>query len=153
MSMMKDFRTFVMRGNVVDMAVGIVIGTAFGAIIKSLVGDVIMPPVGMAVGNENFANLFVVLKDGTKAAPPYATLAQAHAAGAVTLNYGTFVNTIITFIIIAIAMFMVIKFMMNMQNKLNKPAPAEAPTTKECPKCFSTINIKATRCPSCTSDL
>lgn len=101
----------------------------------------------------NFSNLFVVLKDGIKAAPPYATLAQAHAAGAVTLNYGTFVNTIITFIIIAIAMFILIKFVMNVQNKLDKPAPAAAPTTKECPQCCSTINVSAKRCPNCTSDL
>lgn len=152
MSVLKDFRTFVMRGNVIDMAVGIVIGTAFGAIVKSLVDDVIMPPVGLALGNVDFSNFFVVLKDGAKVAPPYGTLAQAHAAGAVTLSYGAFINTIITFIIIAIAMFLVIKVMMGAENRLKKPAVA-APTTKECPHCFSTINIKATRCPNCTSDL
>lgn len=152
MSMLKDFRAFVMRGNVIDMAVGIVIGTAFGAIVKSLVDDVIMPPVGLALGNVDFSNFFVVLKDGAKAAPPYDTLAQAQAAGAVTLSYGAFINTIITFIIIAIAMFLVIKVMMGAENKLKKPVVA-APTTKECPHCFSTINVKATRCPNCTSDL
>lgn len=152
MSMLKDFQAFVMRGNVVDMAVGIVIGAAFGAIVKSLVDDVIMPPVGLALGNVDFSNLFVVLKDGAKAAPPYASIAQAHAAGAITLNYGLFVNTIITFIIIAIAMFILIKMMMSAQNKLHKPAVA-APTTKECPQCCSTININAKRCPNCTSNL
>lgn len=152
MSMLKDFQAFVMRGNVVDMAVGIVIGAAFGAIVKSLVDDVVMPPIGLALGNVDFSNLFVVLKEGAKQAGPYATIVQAHAAGAVTLNYGLFINTIITFIIIAIAMFIVIKLMVGMQNKLHKPAAA-APTTKECPQCFSTINIKATRCPNCTSDI
>ncbi|HKS94132.1 MAG TPA: large conductance mechanosensitive channel protein MscL [Gammaproteobacteria bacterium] len=152
MSILKDFQAFVMRGNVVDMAVGIVIGAAFGAIVKSLVDDVIMPPVGLALGNVDFSNLFVVLKDGAKSAAPYATIAQAHAAGAVTLNYGQFINTVITFIIIAIAMFIVIKVMMGTQNRLLKPAAA-APTTKECPQCCSTINIKAKRCPNCTSEL
>lgn len=152
MSMLKDFQAFVMRGNVVDMAVGIVIGAAFGAIVKSLVDDVIMPPVGLALGNVDFSNLFMVLKDGAKSAAPYTTIAQAHAAGAVTLNYGQFINTIITFIIIAIAMFIVIKAMMGAQNRLLKPAAA-APTTKECPQCCSTINIKAKRCPNCTSSL
>lgn len=152
MSILKDFQAFVMRGNVVDMAVGIVIGAAFGAIVKSLVDDVIMPPVGLALGNVDFSNLFVVLKDGAKSAAPYATIAQAHAAGAVTLNYGQFINTVITFIIIAIAMFIVIKVMMGTQSRLLKPAAA-APTTKECPQCCSTINIKAKRCPNCTSEL
>lgn len=152
MSMLKDFQAFVMRGNVVDMAVGIVIGAAFGAIVKSLVDDVIMPPIGLALGNVDFSNLFVVLKEGAKQAGPYATIAQAHAAGAVTLNYGMFINTIITFIIIAIAMFIVIKVLMGAQNKLHKPAAA-APTTKECPQCCSTININAKRCPNCTSTL
>lgn len=152
MSMLKDFQAFVMRGNVVDMAVGIVIGAAFGAIVKSLVDDVIMPPIGLALGNVDFSNLFVVLKEGTKAAGPYGTIAQAHAAGAVTLNYGLFINTIITFIIVAIAMFIVIKAMMGAQNRLHKPVAA-APTTKECPQCFSTISIKAKRCPNCTSNI
>ena len=152
MSMLKDFQAFVMRGNVVDMAVGIVIGAAFGAIAKSLVDDVIMPPIGLALGNVDFSNLFVVLKEGAKQAGPYATISQAHAAGAVTLNYGLFINTIITFIVIALAMFIVIKVMVGMQSRLRKPATA-APTTKECPHCFSVINDKATRCPNCTSNL
>ncbi|MGH7751155.1 MAG: large-conductance mechanosensitive channel protein MscL, partial [Candidatus Dormibacteria bacterium] len=137
--MLKDFQAFVMRGNVVDMAVGIIIGAAFGAIVKSLVDDVIMPPIGLLLGNVDFSNLFVVLKDGAKAAPPYGTIAQAHAAGAVTLNYGLFINTVITFIIIAIAVFILIRAMMNVQNRLQKPVSA-APTTKDCPQCCSTIN-------------
>jgi large conductance mechanosensitive channel len=152
MSVLKDFQAFVMRGNVVDMAVGIIIGAAFGAIVKSLVDDVIMPPIGLALGNVDFSNLFVVLKDGAKGAPPYDTIAQAHAAGAVTLNYGLFINTIISFIIIAIAVFMLIRFMARLEQTMKKPATATA-TTKECPQCCSSININAKRCPNCTSNL
>ncbi|MFI4921262.1 MAG: large-conductance mechanosensitive channel protein MscL [Gammaproteobacteria bacterium] len=151
--MLKEFREFAMRGNVVDMAVGIIIGAAFGAIVKSLVDDVIMPPIGMLLGNVDFSNLFVVLKEGGKGAGPYATIAEAHVAGAVTLNYGLFINTLISFIIIAFSVFMLIRTMNRVQQKLDKPSKDMAPTVKECPYCFSTINIKATRCPSCTSDL
>ncbi len=152
MSVLKDFQAFVMRGNVVDMAVGIIIGAAFGAIVKSLVDDMLMPPIGLALGNVDFSNLFVVLKDGAKRAPPYDSIAQAHAAGAVTVNYGLFINTLISFIIIAIAVFMLIRFMARLQHTLEKPV-ISAPVTKECPYCFSTVNIKATRCPSCTAEL
>ncbi|HVC28615.1 MAG TPA: large conductance mechanosensitive channel protein MscL [Gammaproteobacteria bacterium] len=152
MSVMKDFQSFVMRGNVVDMAVGIIIGAAFGGIVKSLVDDVIMPPIGVALGNVDFTNLFVVLKDGTKAMPPYETIAQAHAAGAVTLNYGLFINTIISFIIIAIAVFILIRFMARLQNAMHK-SETVALTTKECPQCCSNININAKRCPNCTSSV
>ncbi|MHB8405928.1 MAG: large-conductance mechanosensitive channel protein MscL [Gammaproteobacteria bacterium] len=152
MSVLKDFQGFVMRGNVVDMAVGIIIGAAFGAIVKSLVDDVIMPPIGLALGNVDFSNLFVVLKDGAKLPPPYASIAQAHAAGAVTLNYGLFINTVITFIIVAIAVFILIRAMMHLQNRLAKPVAA-VPTTKECPQCCSSININAKRCPNCTSNV
>lgn len=148
--MFKEFREFAMRGNVVDMAVGIIIGAAFGAIVKSLVDDVIMPPIGMLLGNVDFSNLFVVMKEGHKAAGPYATLAEAHAAGAVTLNYGLFINTIISFIIVAFSVFLLIRGMHRMQERLAAPTAA---TTKECPRCFSSINIKATRCPQCTSDV
>ena len=148
--MFKEFRQFAMRGNVVDMAVGIIIGAAFGAIVKSMVDDVIMPPIGLLLGNVDFSNLFVVLKDGHKLAGPYATLAEAHAAGAVTLNYGLFVNTVISFVIVAFSVFLLIRSMHRMQQRLETPAAA---STKECPYCFSTINIKATRCPSCTSEL
>lgn len=150
MSMMKEFKEFAVKGNVVDMAVGIIIGAAFGTIIKSLVADVIMPPIGLALGNVDFANLFVVLKQGVPAGP-YATLADAQAAGAVSINYGTFVNTIISFIIIALAVFLLVRNVNKMKREAEEP-PAE-PTTKDCPFCFSTIPIKATRCGYCTSDL
>ncbi len=147
--MLKEFKEFAMRGNVVDMAVGIIIGAAFGTIVKSLVSDVIMPPIGLLLGNVDFTNLFVVLKEGATAGP-YAALAEAQAAGAVTLNFGVFINTIISFIIVAVALFLVIKSINQMKRK--EEAPAE-PTTKECPHCFTSIPIKATRCPHCTSQL
>jgi large conductance mechanosensitive channel len=147
--MLKDFKAFILRGNVVDMAVGIIIGAAFGAIITSLVRDVIMPPIGLALGNVDFTNLFAVLKP---AGATYASLADAQAAGAVTINYGVFLNTIIIFLIIALVVFfLIVRPIAKMTAK--KPAPAGPPTTKECPYCQSTINIKATRCPNCTSQL
>ncbi len=149
--MLKEFKEFAMRGNVVDMAVGIIIGAAFGTIVKSLVADVIMPPIGLALGNVDFANLFIVLKHGAEMAAPYASLADAQAAGAVTLNYGAFVNTVISFLIVAVAVFLLIKSINQLKRK--KEAPPPEPTTKECPHCFSTIPIKATRCPMCTSEL
>ena len=148
--MFKEFKEFIMRGNVVDMAVGIIMGAAFGTIIKSLVADVIMPPIGLLLGGVDFSNLFIVLKDGTMASP-YASLANAQAAGAVTINYGTFLNTVISFLIVSVAIFMMIKGLNNLHRQ--KEAPAEEPTTKECPFCFSTIAVKATRCPSCTSEI
>jgi large conductance mechanosensitive channel len=148
MSMFREFKDFAMRGNVVDMAVGIIIGAAFGTIIKSLVSDVIMPPIGLALGNVDFAQLFAVIKQGVPAGP-YAMLADAQAAGAVTVNYGVFINTIISFIIIAFAVFMLIRQM----NRMKREEPAPEPNTKECPYCLSTIPIKATRCGYCTSDL
>jgi len=149
--MIKEFKEFAIKGNVMDMAVGIVIGAAFSTIVKSLVSDVIMPPIGMALGNVDFSNLFVVLKDVAVSSAPYATLADAQAAGAVTLNYGLFINTIISFLIMAFALFMVIKNINRL--KREKPAPVTIPTAKECPQCFSTIHIKAVRCPNCTSTL
>ena len=148
--MFKEFKEFAMRGNVVDMAVGIIIGAAFGTIVKSLVADVIMPPIGLLLGNVDFSNLFIVLKHGT-APGPFATLADANAAGAVTLNYGMFINTIISFLIVAFAVFLLVRSMNKMKRKEEAPAPE--PTTKECPFCFSTVPIKAVRCPNCTSDL
>jgi len=150
--MLKEFKEFAMRGNVVDMAVGIVIGAAFGAIIKSLVADVIMPPIGLLLGGVDFSNLFLVLKDAAGGAGAYASLADAQAAGAVTINYGAFINTIISFIIIAFAIFMLIKGM-NSAKKKEEPAPAAAPTTKKCDKCLSEIPLAATRCAFCTTDL
>ena len=149
--MLKEFKEFAMRGNVVDMAVGIVIGAAFGSIVKSFVDDVLMPPIGLLLGNVDFSNLFITLKDGAKAAGPYASLAAAKAAGAVTLNLGLFVNTVISFLIIAFAVFMVIKGINRM--KREPVAPPAEPTTRDCPFCLSTIPLKATRCPHCTSEL
>ena len=149
--MFKEFKEFAMRGNVIDMAVGIVIGAAFGTIVKSLVSDIIMPPIGLLLGKVDFANLFAVLKQGETVAGPYVSLADAQAAGAVTINYGVFINTLISFIVIAFAIFMVIRAMNNLKKKEEAP-PAE-PTTKDCPYCLTSIPIKATRCPNCTSQL
>jgi len=145
--MLKEFKEFAMRGNVVDMAVGIIIGAAFGTIIASLVSEVLMPPIGLLLGNVDFSNLFLVLKEG-KTAGPYATVAAAKAAGAVTLNYGLFVNTVVNFLIVAFAIFFLIRGM----NALKKKEAVQ-PTTKECPHCLSTIPVKATRCGHCTSEL
>jgi large conductance mechanosensitive channel len=148
--MIKEFKEFAMRGNVVDMAVGIIIGAAFGTIVKSVVADIIMPPIGLLLGNVDFSNLFLLLKSGTTAGP-YLSLAAAQEAGAVTLNYGAFVNTVISFLIVAFSVFMLIKGINNLKRKEEAPAPE--PTTKDCPKCFTSISIKATRCPNCTSEL
>lgn len=152
MGMMKEFKEFAVKGNVIDMAVGIIIGAAFGTIVKSLVSDVIMPPIGLLLGNVDFSNLFIVLKEGVQAAAPYASLADAQAAGAVTLNYGLFINTVISFLIVAFAIFIVIKNINRLKREQPAPAPAE-PTTKDCPYCASTIPIKARKCPNCTSEL
>ena len=149
--MLKDFKAFIMKGNVVDMAVGIIIGIAFGLVINSIVKDIIMPPIGLALGNVDFQNLYVVLKEGTTTGP-YASQAAAAAAGAVTINYGIFINTIINFLIIAAVLFFFIVRPIAKMNAKKAPAPA-APTTKECPYCFSNIPIKATRCPNCTSEV
>jgi large conductance mechanosensitive channel len=145
--MWSDFKAFIMRGNVLDLAVAVVIGAAFGVVVKSLVDDVIMPPVGLALGHVDFSNLYVLLKDGVKSAPPYASLADAKSAGAVTLNYGMFVNNIITFLIIALAIFIVVRA----ANKVYKPAVKV--TTRPCPYCAMDIPLAATRCPNCTSEL
>jgi large conductance mechanosensitive channel len=145
--MWKEFKEFAMRGNVVDMAVGIIIGVAFGAIVQSVVNDVIMPPIGLLLGSVDFSSLFIVLKEGATAGP-YASLAAAQEAGAVTMNIGVFINTVINFLIVAFAVFFLVRSM----NKLQRQKEEE-PTTKECPYCFSTISIKATRCAQCTSEL
>lgn len=147
--MFKEFREFVMRGNVIDMAVGIIIGAAFGSIVNSLVADVIMPPVGLLLGNVDFANLFTVLKEG-KAAGPYASLADAKTAGAVTLNYGIFINTIISFLIVALAVFLLVRSVNKLRRQQAAPA---APAVKECPFCLSAVPVKAVRCAHCTSEL
>ena len=151
--MIKDFKAFIMRGNVVDLAVGIVIGVAFGAIVSSFVKDVIMPPIGLALGNVDFNNLFVILKQGTEAGP-YPSLAAAQEAGAVSINYGVFINTIVNFIILAaVVFFFVVRPIAKMHARQKAAEAAPAPSTKECPYCFTSISIKATRCPNCTSEL
>ncbi len=148
--MLKEFREFAMKGNMIDMAVGIVIGAAFGAIITSLVADVIMPPIGVLLGHVDFANLFIVLKEG-KVPGPYVSPAAAKAAGAVTLNYGAFINTIISFLIIAFSVFILVKNVNRLRKE--KEQPAAEPTTRECPFCLSVIPIKAVKCGHCTSQL
>jgi large conductance mechanosensitive channel len=148
--MLKEFKEFAMRGNVVDMAVGIIIGAAFGTIITSLVSEVLMPPIGLLLGNVDFSNLFLVLKEG-KTAGPYATVAAAKGAGAVTLNYGLFANTVVNFLIVAFAIFFLIRAMNSLKKK--EEAPAAAPATKDCPHCLSAVPVKATRCGHCTSEL
>lgn len=148
--MLREFKEFAMRGNVLDLAIGIIIGAAFSTIVKSLVDDVIMPPIGLLLGNVDFSNLFLVLKSGEPAGP-YASLAAAKAAGAVSINYGAFVTTIINFLIVAFAVFLLVRGV----NKLRRQEDASpaAPTTKACPYCLSTIPIHATRCAHCTSEL
>jgi len=143
--MLKEFKEFAMKGNVLDMAVGIIIGAAFGKIISSLVADVLMPPIGLLLGGVNFANLFINLSSGA-----YATIEAAKAAGAPTLNYGLFLQAVIDFLLVAFAIFMMVKWV----NRLRAPAPAPAaPATKECPLCTTPIPAKARRCPACTGDL
>jgi large conductance mechanosensitive channel len=145
--MFKEFKEFVSKGNVMDLAVGVIIGAAFGKIVASLVDDVVMPVVGLLLGKIDFSNLYINLSGGS-----YASLAEAKKAGAATLNYGLFINTAIDFLIIALVIFMMVKWV----NKLRRPAPAPAPaapTTKECPFCFSVVPVKAVRCPACTSEL
>lgn len=148
MAVLKEFREFASRGNMIDMAVGIIIGAAFGKIVSSLVADVIMPPIGMLLGKVDFANLFLTLKDGAIKTGPYETLADAQAAGAVTLNAGLFINTVVSFLIVAACVFALVK----MINKMRREA-APAPTTKPCPYCCSAIDLKAVRCPHCTSQI
>jgi large conductance mechanosensitive channel len=147
----KDFKEFILRGNVVDLAVAVIIGAAFGTIVTSLVNDIVMPPIGLLLGNVDFTDLFMVLKEGSKAAGPYATLADAQAAGAVTLNYGVFITRIVSFLVVAFAVFMMVRGLNRL--KRAEKEPAAAPVTKECPFCASTIPIKASRCPNCTSQL
>jgi large conductance mechanosensitive channel len=150
--MLQDFKAFITRGNVIDMAVGIIIGIAFGLVVNSFVKDIIMPPIGLALGDVDFINLFVVLKEGLVPGP-YASLADAQAAGAVTINYGTFVNTVVNLVIIAaVVFFLIVRPVARMQARKKAEEPAAA-TTKECPYCFTSIPIQASRCPNCTSEL
>lgn len=145
--MLKEFKEFAIRGNVIDLAIGIIIGGAFGKIVDSLVKDIIMPPVGMVMGKVDFASLFINLSDDTR----YATLAEARKAGAATLNYGTFISTIVDFTIMAFVVFLMVKQI----NRLKQEAPPapQVPDTRDCPFCRSTIPLLATRCPQCTSQL
>lgn len=149
--MLKDFRDFIMRGNVLDMAVGIIIGAAFGTIVSSIVKDIIMPPVGLVLGNVDFANLFAVLKQGTTPGP-YASLADAQAAGAVTINYGLFINTIVSFLIVAAVLFFLIRAFVHARSRLETKKEV-APTTRECPYCLSQVPLKAKKCAFCASEL
>jgi len=151
MSVLKEFREFAVKGNVVDMAVGIIIGAAFGTIARSLVDDVIMPPIGVLLGGVDFTNLFLVVKRGAEVAGPYTTLADAKAAGAATINYGVFINNVISFLITAAAVFILVRII-NRLRREEQVAP-QAPTDKACPFCATTIPIAATRCPHCTSQL
>lgn len=146
--MLKEFREFAIKGNMVDLAIGVIIGGAFGGVVTSLVNDVIMPPIGALLGGADFSNLFWVVKEGATAGP-YASVAAAAEAGAATLNYGMFINTVINFLIVAWAVFLVVKAM----NKMRRAEAEAEPTTKECPYCMSEIALAATRCPNCTSEL
>jgi large conductance mechanosensitive channel len=149
----QDFRAFMNRGNILDMAVGIAVGGAFTIVVQSFVKDIIMPPIGLAIGNVNFRNLFWVLKGG-KAPGPYPTAELAQKAGAVTLNYGTFVNDVISFFIIGLAVFLLVRYIRKIEKNFERQKAVEAaPTTKACPRCCSTIAVAATRCPNCTSEL
>ena len=145
--MIKDFKEFIMRGSMIDLAVGFVIGVAFAAVVNSLVKDIIMPPIGLLLGGVDFNNLYVVLKDGVTAAP-YASLDAAQKAGAVTINYGLFISSIITFIIVGFVLFLIVRVV----NRLRREKAVD-PDTQDCPYCFSAIPVKATRCPACTSEV
>ena len=142
--MLKEFKEFIVRGNMLDLAIGVIIGGAFGAIVSSLVNDILMPPIGLLLGRVDFSNLFVDLSG-----KGYETLQAAKDAGAATINYGLFINTVINFLIVALVIFLVVKQV----NRLRKPAAPAVPTTKDCPYCVTAIPIKATRCPNCTSQL
>ncbi|MBN1964339.1 MAG: large conductance mechanosensitive channel protein MscL [Anaerolineae bacterium] len=146
--MWNDFKQFIMRGNVLDLAVGVIIGGAFGAIVNSLVNDIIMPPIGLLLGNVDFSQIFIDLSGGG-----YETLAAAQEAGAATMNIGLFINTVITFLIVALAVFMMVSWFNRLTTMGKKEEAPADPTTKECPYCYSEINISATRCPNCTSQL
>jgi len=150
--MLKEFKEFALKGNVMDMAVGIILGVAFGAIVKSLVDDLLMPPLGLILGSADFSNLFFIVKEGATAGP-FATLADAQKAGAVTINYGLFVNAVVNFVIVAFAIFLVIRNLNKLRRVVEKPEAEAAATNKDCPYCLSSIPIKATRCPNCTSEL
>jgi len=147
--MLKEFKEFALKGNMMDMAIGIIIGGAFGTIIKSLVDDILMPPLGMLTGGIDFTNKFVVLREGAAAAAPYGTLAAAKEAGATVVSYGSFISNFISFLILAFAVFLMVKGM----NRLRNQSPPPPPATKECPRCLGNVPLKATRCQFCTSEI
>ncbi len=147
--MFDEFREFAVKGNVVDMTVGIMVGGAFGTVVKSVVDDLVMPPVSLLTGGLDFSNKFVVLREGASAASPYGTLAQAQAAGATVVAYGAFINAVVAFAIVAVALFLVVRWI----NRLRRPDTADAPSTKACTFCKEPIHLEARRCPRCTSDL
>jgi large conductance mechanosensitive channel len=158
MKVFGEFKKFALRGNVIDLAVGFTVGAAFTTIVKSLVNDIIMPPVGLLLRRTDFADLFVILQDGPQTSAPYATLADAKAAGAVTINYGVFLNDLVAFLLVALTMFGIVRLVNRVDQKMEeefgkeKPQPGN-PTEKKCPYCLSTIPFMATRCPACTSDV
>jgi large conductance mechanosensitive channel len=145
--MLAEFKKFAVRGNVIDLAIGVIIGGAFGAVVKSIVDDVLMPPIGLLTGGVDFGNKFVVLKEGARQAGPYASLEMASSAGATVLRYGAFLNTLVTFLIVAWVVFLLVRAINRLQ-----PPPAPA-ATKECPRCLTAVAERATRCPACTSDI
>lgn len=149
--MLKEFKEFAVKGNVIDMAVGIIIGAAFTSVVQSLVNDILMPPLGLLLGGVDFSEFFIILKEGSTR-PPYETLAAAREAGAVTLSYGVFFNALLSFLIVSFAVFMLIKYINKLKRPQQKPEPV-APTIKKCKYCFSDIPVEATRCPNCTSEL
>jgi len=149
--MLKEFKEFAMKGNMIDMAVGIIIGGAFGSVVNALVSQVMMPPLGLLIGGIDFSNLFILLRDGAKNPGPYASIADAHAAGAVTIGYGLFLNSLISFLIMAFAVFILVKAINTLRRE--KPAAPETASAKECPYCCTSVPLKATRCPACTSEL
>lgn len=156
-SIFNEFKAFALRGNVIDLAVGFTVGAAFSTIAKSLVNDIIMPPIGLLIGQAEMSDMFWLLKEGTESAAPYATLADAQAAGAVTVNYGLFINNILAFLVVSIAMFLIIRAINRLENAIEDELGIEEekaePITKKCPYCIATIPRRATRCPQCTSEL
>ncbi len=151
--MLSDFRKFILRGNLVELMIGFTVGAAFAVVAKSLVDDIVMPPIGLLLGGHDFSNLFVLLKDGPKAAPPYASLADAQAAGAVTWNFGRFVNNVITFLIVAASVYIVVKAVNRLEARVKSGEAPAPPDEKQCPFCLLTVPVKATRCAHCTSEL
>lgn len=151
--MWQDFKAFALKGNAVDMAIGIIIGAAFGTVVQSLVNDILMPPAGLLLGNVDFEDLFLLLRAGGEQAPPYATIAEAQSAGAVTVNYGVFINSVVAFLIVSLAMFAVVRTIRRLERDQETATQEEAPLKQDCPYCLTEIPANARRCPNCTSEL